>query len=140
MVVSGSPPILSQLADWAEGGFGASQTGPPESRPQKIPMAKFTPGRVCSCLSRRRSRNIGFFHPKISAKMSEPCCFKGKTGITWISLNSWCEGGVSRFPDPGSCFSHKDKTDQVELVWFFVIVIPAMNSELSSREEATVHP
>lgn len=48
---------LSQLADWAEGGFGASQAALPEqvSHSHRNPDGQIPPGRVCSCLGRRTS-------------------------------------------------------------------------------------
>lgn len=98
-------------------------------------MAKFTPGRVCSCLGRRRSRNIGFFHPKISAKTAE---IEG--GKQNYQVQPDLLVGLTLPKVLGVVHSHKDKRDQVELVWLFVIVTPAMNPELPSREEDTVHP
>lgn len=64
---------------------------------------------------------------------------EGKIRITWISLNSWCEGGVSHFPNPGSCCfpQGQEKSGWTGLAFCHC---HSMNSDVPSREKATIHP
>lgn len=134
--VSGWPQVLSQLANWAEGGFGASQTGVPDGH-KKNPwpnslLALFVPVSAGGGVE-----ILDFSTPKFLQRHQSRV--EGKIRITWISLNSWCEGGVSHFPNPGSCCfpQGQEKSGWTGLAFCHC---HSMNSDVPSREKATIHP